>query len=124
MPPSKSEADQPAIYEIRIGGELGSQWAGWFDEMAIRVEQSGETLLVGAVADQAALFGLPITAGPRLYYVVLFLVVCAFLFALNVLRAPLGQAMMAIFLNFFIFQAGACIFPRWKSSFRYTKLVF
>jgi hypothetical protein len=58
MPPSKSEADQPAIYEIRIGGELGSQWAGWFDEMAIRVEQSGETLLVGAVADQAALFGL------------------------------------------------------------------
>ena len=54
----KTEADQPAIYEIRIGGELGSQWAGWFDDMAIRVEQSGVTLIVGAVADQAALFGL------------------------------------------------------------------
>ena len=54
----KPETNQPVIYEIRIGGELGSQWTGWFDDMAIRVEDGGETLIVGAVADQAALFGL------------------------------------------------------------------
>ncbi len=30
----------------------------WFDGMAIQVEPGGDTLIVGPVADQAALFGL------------------------------------------------------------------
>ena len=58
IPKPKPETDQPAIYEIRIGGELGSQWAGWFDDLVVTVDESGVTLIVGAVADQAALFGL------------------------------------------------------------------
>lgn len=46
------------IYEIRIGSQLSSEWMGWFDDLAITVEESGQTLIVGPVADQAALFGL------------------------------------------------------------------
>jgi hypothetical protein len=55
---SNAEADQPLIYEIRIGGRLSSQWMEWFDGLSIVVEVSGETSIVGEVADQAALFGL------------------------------------------------------------------
>ncbi len=54
----KTETDDPVIYEIRIGSQLSSQWMGWFDGLSITVEESGETLIVGPVADQAALFGL------------------------------------------------------------------
>jgi hypothetical protein len=57
-PKSKTETDQPVIYEIRIGCQLDSQWMSWFDDLAITVAESGETLIVGPVADQAALFGL------------------------------------------------------------------
>jgi hypothetical protein len=53
-----TEIDYPVIYEIRIGSQLNSQWMGWFDGLSIKVEASGETLIVGPVADQAALFGL------------------------------------------------------------------
>ena len=58
IPNPKIEADHPVIYEIRIGGQLSSQWMSWFDGLAITVEESGETLIVGPVPDQAALFGL------------------------------------------------------------------
>lgn len=58
IPNPKTETDHPVIYEIRIGGQLSSQWMGWFDDLAITVEESGETLIVGPVVDQAALFGL------------------------------------------------------------------
>lgn len=50
----------------------------------------------GLAVKQASLFGYALNTGPKLYYVVLVVAVAAFLFALNVLRAPLGQAMMAI----------------------------
>ena len=49
---------QPAIYRIRIQGQLDSQWADWFDEMTITFEEDGTTLLSGPVVDQAALHGL------------------------------------------------------------------
>lgn len=49
---------QPTIYEIRIKGHLGRQWSGWFEGLAITLDANGETLLTGAVADQAALHGL------------------------------------------------------------------
>lgn len=57
-PHPKTEPDQPAIYEIRIGAELGPEWMDWFEKMAVSVEEAGVTVIVGAVADQAALFGL------------------------------------------------------------------
>jgi hypothetical protein len=50
--------DQAAIYQIRLAGQLGLEWADWFDGLAITLEASGETLLTGPVADQAALYGL------------------------------------------------------------------
>lgn len=50
----------------------------------------------GLAVKTASVFGYALPVGPKFYYVVLFIVVAAFLFALNVLRAPLGQAMMAV----------------------------
>jgi len=52
------EFDKPAIYEIRVKGILDSKWADWFDGFAIAPQPSGDTVLTGLVADQAALHGL------------------------------------------------------------------
>lgn len=46
------------LYQIRLKGHLGCQWAEWFEGMTITLEENGETLLTGPVADQAALHGL------------------------------------------------------------------
>ena len=46
------------IYRIRIKGHLGQQWTDWFDELTITLEENGDTLLTGPVADDAALHGL------------------------------------------------------------------
>jgi hypothetical protein len=46
------------VYEIRIKGHLDNRWAGWFEGLAITLEDNGETLLTGPVVDQAALHGL------------------------------------------------------------------
>ena len=49
---------QPVIYQIRLKGHLGRLWTDWFDGLTITLEDNGETLLTGPVADQAALHGL------------------------------------------------------------------
>jgi hypothetical protein len=49
---------QPVIYQIRLKGHLGRLWTDWFDGLTITLEDNGETLLSGPVADQAALHGL------------------------------------------------------------------
>ncbi len=54
----KIDPDQPRIYQIRLKGHLGSQWADWFGGLAVTLEDDGDTLLTGPVADQAALHGL------------------------------------------------------------------
>ena len=46
------------IYQIRIEGHLGERWKGWFGDLAISPQEGGETLLIGPVIDQAALYGL------------------------------------------------------------------
>lgn len=46
------------IYQIRIKGSLERRWAKWFGEMSISLEDNGDALLTGPVADQAALYGL------------------------------------------------------------------
>lgn len=46
------------FYKIRIKGHLDAQWMTWFDGLTITLEENGETLLSGPVADQAALHGL------------------------------------------------------------------
>jgi hypothetical protein len=51
-------ADAPARYQIRVRGTLDPHWSDWFDTMAITNEAGGDTLLVGPLADQAALYGV------------------------------------------------------------------
>jgi hypothetical protein len=46
------------VYQIRLEGHLGPQWADWFGGLSITVEDNGDTLLTGPVVDQAALHGL------------------------------------------------------------------
>ncbi len=46
------------VYEIRIKGHLEARWVKWFDGLAITLDENGNTLLSGPVADQAALHGL------------------------------------------------------------------
>ena len=53
-----TDPNQPAVYQIRIKGHLGPQWADWFGGLSITLEDDGETLLTGPVVDQAALYGL------------------------------------------------------------------
>ncbi|MCC6802095.1 MAG: hypothetical protein IT319_04345 [Anaerolineae bacterium] len=50
--------DKPEQYEIRIKEHLDRHWADRFEGMTITLEDNGETLLAGAVVDQAALHGL------------------------------------------------------------------
>ncbi len=53
-----NDLDQPMVYQIRIEGHLGPQWADWFGGLAITLEDNGDTLLTCPVVDQAALHGL------------------------------------------------------------------
>ena len=44
--------------EIRVKGQLDRAWSDWFEGLAITHTEANETLLIGPVADQAALYGL------------------------------------------------------------------
>jgi len=52
-PPSNVE-----FYEIRLKGHLDTKWVTRFDSLTITLEENGNTLLSGPVADQAALHTL------------------------------------------------------------------
>jgi hypothetical protein len=54
----KPTPNQTVIYQIRLKGHLDSQWTDWFECLTITLEEDGNTLLTGPVADQAALHGL------------------------------------------------------------------
>jgi len=47
----------PELYEIRVAGHLSENWAARFEEMSMRLEPEGETVLTGML-DQAALHGV------------------------------------------------------------------
>ncbi len=50
---------RPAVYEIRVKGRLDSdRWSQWFGGMKLTVDANGDTVLVGQITDQAALYGL------------------------------------------------------------------
>ena len=53
-----TDPDQPAIYQIRIKGYLGSQWTDWFEGLTIIADDNGNTILTGPIMDQPALYGL------------------------------------------------------------------
>jgi hypothetical protein len=44
--------------EIRIKGRIAPHWTGWFEELTITYTEDDNTVLIGEVLDQAALFGL------------------------------------------------------------------
>ena len=54
----ETDPHQPMIYQIKIKGHLGPEWASWFENLEVTPEDNGDTLLIGPVADQAALHGL------------------------------------------------------------------
>lgn len=54
----KMEPDQPQVYQVRLQGHLGDQWTNWFEGLTITLEENGQTVLTGSVADQSALYGL------------------------------------------------------------------
>ena len=55
---SKTDPGESTVYQIRIKGHLGAEWADWFGGLTITLEEDGDTLLTGPVVDQAALHGL------------------------------------------------------------------
>lgn len=54
----ETEPGRHPIYQIRVEGHLGHEWADWFGGLTVTLEKSGQTLLTGPVVDQAALYGL------------------------------------------------------------------
>jgi hypothetical protein len=53
-----TDSSEPLAYQIRLKGQLGSEWADWFGGLTITPEDDGTTLLTGTAIDQAALHGL------------------------------------------------------------------
>ena len=45
-------------YHIRITGHLDNRWQDWFDGLTITTTNDGDTILSGAIVDQAALHGV------------------------------------------------------------------
>jgi hypothetical protein len=50
--------EPPAHYEIRVNGVLDSRWSAWFEGLQVTSDEPGQTVIAGAVTDQAALHGL------------------------------------------------------------------
>lgn len=46
------------IYQIRVKGYLDQERSSWFDGLTITHNEQGETILSGALIDQAALYGV------------------------------------------------------------------
>ena len=55
---SNPNAKQATVYQIRIKGHLGQQRMDWFEGLNITLQEDGNTLLSGTVADQSALHGI------------------------------------------------------------------
>ena len=45
-------------YRIHVDGHLDETWSDWFGGLAIQHQEDGTTLLLGSLADQAALHGV------------------------------------------------------------------
>lgn len=53
-----TEQMDSVFYHIRVRGQLGQDWSGWFENLTLTEEAGGYTLLEGPIADQAALRGI------------------------------------------------------------------
>ncbi len=50
--------NQTTIYQFQVEGQLNPTWSEWFEELTLTHEASGNTILTGPIADQAALHGV------------------------------------------------------------------
>jgi len=55
---NKQTARGCEYYTIRLEGHLASHWSEWFEGLTVAHTESGETILSGPLADQAALHGV------------------------------------------------------------------
>ena len=55
---AEHSSQRKEIYQIIVSGHLDFKWKDWFDGFDINHQSNNETLMVGQVADQAALHGL------------------------------------------------------------------
>ena len=44
--------------EIRVKEHIDEHWSGWFEDLTITYTEEDQTILLGTVVDQAALYGL------------------------------------------------------------------
>ena len=47
-----------SVYQIRVKGHLDDGWSDWLEDLTLKREVGGMTLLVASVPDQPALYGL------------------------------------------------------------------
>ena len=45
------------VYDIRVAGEIDTQWSAWLEGLTITHPRPGETKISGDIIDQAALHG-------------------------------------------------------------------
>ncbi|OGT27763.1 MAG: hypothetical protein A2Z17_03275 [Gammaproteobacteria bacterium RBG_16_66_13] len=56
--PEPGSASPGPLFEIRVRGHLGEKWSDWLGDLQVELLDSGEMVLTGRLADQAALMGL------------------------------------------------------------------
>jgi hypothetical protein len=44
--------------EVRVKGQIDTEWSEWFEGFRITHTDQGETILIGTLADQSAQYGL------------------------------------------------------------------
>lgn len=54
----KEQAERVPVYRIRVKGIISRGWSEWFSGLELIPQAEGETLIVGALPDQAALHGI------------------------------------------------------------------
>jgi hypothetical protein len=52
------KSSQFSYYEIRVQGQLDSNWSDWLNGLEVTPQENGETLIAGPLQDQAALQGI------------------------------------------------------------------
>jgi hypothetical protein len=57
-PHRTDKPSQFSYYEIRVQGQLDSNWSDWLNGLEVTPQENGETLIAGPLADQAALQGI------------------------------------------------------------------
>jgi hypothetical protein len=53
-----SPDDGSAHYQIQVRGPVDAHWSGWFGDLTITYDPTGNTVLAGPLLDQAALYGV------------------------------------------------------------------